>query len=56
MPFSERQFRFLMSEGSPLSKGKKKNLVEERRNNPGVVHKTVGLQALMDPRKKKSRK
>ena len=40
MPWTNRQFRFLMSKGSPLSQEKKSSMVAEAHQNPGLIHKS----------------
>ena len=46
MPWTRRQVKYLLSSGSPLTKGQKSKMVGELRENPSLGHKKKGSAAL----------
>lgn len=46
MPWTPRQFRFLMSKGSPLTEAQKEKDKGEAHADPSMVHKRKGSAAL----------
>lgn len=46
MPWTRKQVKYLMSSGSPLSKGQKSKMVGELHANPSMGHKKKGSSAL----------
>ena len=46
MPWSERQFRFLMSSGSPLTAAQKEKDKTEAHADPSLLHHHAGDPAL----------
>ena len=47
MPWTNRQFRFLLSKVSPLSEHKKTEMKEEAHEDPAMIHKRKGYHKSM---------
>lgn len=43
MPWTPRQKRYLLSSGSPLSKGQKRKMIGELHQNPALGHARKGF-------------
>ena len=43
MPWTPRQKRYLLSSGSPLSKGQKRKMIGELHQNPALGHASKGF-------------
>ena len=43
MPWTPRQKRYLLSSGSPLSKGQKRKMIGELHQNPDLGHASKGF-------------
>lgn len=46
MPWTRKEVKFLLSKGSPLTKGQKSNMVGELHHNPSMGHAKKGSKAL----------
>jgi hypothetical protein len=46
MPWTRRQVKYLLSNGSPLSSGQKQKMVGELHANPAMGHMKKGSKAL----------